>query len=182
MLRWLTFQGAGNAQETSGATGVVARMLKTIPLSRRGPMLHADARTAWRTPRLNAATSKSIATGTRYAYPVSANARPTAVINRDVNQAFASSVIVGSPNDRFAPILLKKSKISPRQNSRKSELIAEFGWRCLLKHLRRPLVEFAPVEAVPHVPKRQAHQRFLENWSRHRIGLFQQNPPEAVIP
>jgi hypothetical protein len=27
----------------------------------------------------------------------------------DVNQAFASSVIVGSPNDRFAPILLKKS-------------------------------------------------------------------------
>src|SRR4029077_2237728 len=82
---------------------------------------------------------------------------------------------------RFAPILLKKSKISPRQNSRKSELIAEFGWRCLLKHLRRRLVEFAPVEAVPHVPKRQAHQRFLENWSRRRIGLFQQNLPEAVI-
>jgi hypothetical protein len=25
----------------------------------------------------------------------------------------------------------------------------------LLKHLRRPLVEFAPVEAVPHVPKRK---------------------------
>jgi hypothetical protein len=76
-------------------------------------------------------------------------------------------------------ILLKKSKISPRQNSRKSELIAEFGWRCLLKHLRRPLVEFAPVEAVPHVPKRQAHQRFLENWSRRRIGLFQQNRRKA---
>ena len=51
--------------------------------------------------------------------------------------------------------------------------------RCLVKHLRRPLVEFAPVEAVPHVPKRQAHQRFLENWSRRRIGLFQQNLPIA---
>ena len=77
---------------------------------------------------------------------------------------------------RLAPIVLKKSKISPRQNSRKSELIAEFGWRCHLKHLRRPLVEFAPIEAVvPHVPKRQAHQRFLENWSRRWIGLFQQN-------
>jgi hypothetical protein len=73
--------------------------------------------------------------------------------------------VTGLVHVRLAPIVLKKSKISPRENSRKSELIAEFGWRCLLRHPRRPLVEFAPVEAVPHVQNRQAHQQFLENWS-----------------
>src|ERR1700747_417731 len=80
---------------------------------------------------------------------------------------------------RNGSILLKKSKISPRQNSRKSQLIAEFGWRCLLKHLRRTLVEFAPVEAVAHVTLSHRLQRFLENWSRRRIGLFQQNRRKA---
>jgi hypothetical protein len=40
----------------------------------------------------------------------------------------------------------------------------------------RWLNESAQVEAVPHVPKCQAHQRLLENWSRCQRGLFQHNP------
>jgi hypothetical protein len=37
--------------------------------------------------------------------------------------------------------------------------------------------ESTKVEAVPHVPKSQAHQQLLENWSRRRGGLFQHDRP-----
>jgi hypothetical protein len=33
----------------------------------------------------------------------------------------------------FVPIVLKKSEMPPQQNLRKSELIADFGWRCPLR-------------------------------------------------
>jgi len=85
------------------------------------------------------------------------------------------------PDVRSGSILLKKSKMPPQQNSRKSKLIPNSIGDALLKHLRRPLVEFTQVEAVPHVLKRQTHQRFLENWSRRWMGLFQQNRSKADI-
>jgi hypothetical protein len=34
---------------------------------------------------------------------------------------------------RSPPIPLKKSKMPPQQSSRKSDLIADFGWRCPLR-------------------------------------------------
>src|SRR6516162_5463858 len=49
----------------------------------------------------------------------------------------------------------------------------------LSQYVGRLLNESAQVEAVPHVPKRQAHQRLLENWSHLRRGLFQRNRPDA---
>lgn len=61
----------------------------------------------------------------------------------------------------FWPIVLKKPKMPRQQNSRKSKLIADFGWRCPLDYVARSLNESAQVKPVPHVPKCQAHQWLL---------------------
>ena len=45
------------------------------------------------------------------------------------------------------------------------------GGDALLDYVGRPVNESAQVEAVPHVPRRRAHQRLLENWSQRRRGL-----------
>jgi len=60
-----------------------------------------------------------------------------------------------------------------QQNLGESELISDTSDDyALSKQARRPLKESAPVEAVPHVLKRKAHQRFLKNWSQRRRGIF----------
>jgi hypothetical protein len=64
------------------------------------------------------------------------------------------------------PIVLKKSKMPPQQNSRKSEPMADFGLRCPLRVFwEGHWMDSLKRGGSPHVPKRQAHQRLLENRS-----------------
>lgn len=82
---------------------------------------------------------------------------------------------------RFWPIVLKKSKLPPQQNSRESWLISEFVCRCLLECVEGALVETPQIRVVSRIPKRQAHQRPLENRYQRRKGLFRQNRPVADL-
>src|SRR5215475_1021346 len=81
----------------------------------------------------------------------------------------------------FLADLLKNSEMLPQKNSRKGELIADFGRRCRSEHVRRPLNESAQVEAVLHVTKRRAHQRLLENFPNAGEDFFNTNRPGADI-
>jgi hypothetical protein len=52
----------------------------------------------------------------------------------DPNPPIREADIRSSPKHvSFGPIVLKKSKMPLQQNSRKSELIADFGWQCALR-------------------------------------------------
>jgi len=52
-------------------------------------------------------------------------------------------------NGRCWRIVLKKSKMPPQQNSRKSELMADFGLRCPLRVFEKATGRIRPREAVP---------------------------------
>src|SRR6476619_1565822 len=80
----------------------------------------------------------------------------------------SSGTSIHSPKSRKCRVSKIRAKASRSSTS---------AGNALSEYVGRPLNESAQVEAVPHVPKCEAHQRLLENWSRCQSGLFQHNLP-----